>query len=148
MTVAVELQAAPARAHTREIRDIVQIALLVVLSLMIAGPLLVLLATSVQPRGAAPLQWGAPTFEHYRDVALRPGTLQLIANTLAYAGGSVVVAVTIATGIAFLSERTDMPGRTAVRVLMYSWMAVPALVLGYGWILLTNPGRGVVNVAL
>ncbi len=129
-------------------RNIAQALLFVVLLLLIAGPLLILVVTSIQPRAAAPLLWGAPTLEHYRDVALRPGTAQLIWNTLAYAGGSVVVAVIIAVVIAFLTERTDMPGRTTVRVLMYSWMAVPALVFGYGWILLINPGRGVLNVAL
>jgi iron(III) transport system permease protein len=132
----------------RELRDVVQFVLFVVLLLLIAGPLLILLVTSIQPRSAAPLQWGAPTLEHYYDVALRPGTLQLLWNTLAYAGGCVIVAVLIATSIAFLTERTDMPGRTTVRVLMYSWMAVPAIVFGYGWILLINPGRGAVNVAL
>jgi iron(III) transport system permease protein len=148
MTATTSDQTGSAREPARELRDLVRVALFIVLLLLIAGPLLILLITSVQPRSAAPLHWGTPTLEHYYDVALRPGTLQLLWNTLAYAGGSVIVAVVIATGIAFLTERTDMPGRTGVRILMYSWMAVPAIVFGYGWILLINPGRGAVNVAL
>jgi iron(III) transport system permease protein len=43
--------------------------------------------------------------------------------------------------MAWLTERTDMPGRTVIRVLMFSWMALPPLVFGYGWILLIKPGQ-------
>jgi iron(III) transport system permease protein len=31
---------------------------------------------------------------------------------------------------------------------MFSWMALPPLVFGYGWILLMNPGNGVLNHVL
>ena len=140
--------AASSDAPVVSLQTIVRCGLFVLLALLIAGPLLALLVTSVQPRSSALFSFSAPTLENYRDVMLRPGTLQLIANTLGFAGGSVILGILIATLIAFLTERTDAPGRTVVRVLMFSWMAVPPLVFGYGWILLINPGRGVLNVAV
>jgi iron(III) transport system permease protein len=119
-----------------------------VVALLVAGPLLVLILTSFLPRGALPFQGAAFTWANYADVIFRPGTLTVLGNTLLYAGGSVVIGIALAVLFAFITERTDTPGRTTVRVLMFSWMAVPPLVFGYGWILLLNPGNGVFNVAL
>ena len=136
---------APARLN---VQNGVRVALLVILVLLVAGPLLALIISSLQPKTAALFDFSVLTLDNYRDVLFRPGTWQLVVNTLAYAGGSVTLAILGATGIAFLTERTDVPGRTLVRVLLFSWMAVPPLVFGYGWILLINPGQGAVNVAL
>jgi iron(III) transport system permease protein len=130
------------------VRNFVQALLLALLCLLIVVPLLVLLITSLQPMGTLPLKWGAPTLANYADVIGRPGTGQLLANTVAYAGGSVIIALLLAVLFAVITERTDAPGGTLVRILMFSWMAVPPLVFGYGWVLLINPGQGLINVAL
>jgi iron(III) transport system permease protein len=58
----------------------------------------------------------------------------------------MILGVALATVMAWLTERTDMPGRVPIRVLMFSWMALPPLVFGYGWILLMNPGNGVLTM--
>lgn len=120
--------------------------LLAVLGLLIVGPLLVLLLTSFSEPGKLFFREFTFTFRNYLDVATRPGTARLIWNTFYYAAGSVFIGVTIAFVLSLLTERTDMPGRRAVRIMMFSWMAVPPLVFGYGWVLLTNPGNGVLNV--
>lgn len=129
-------------------RDIVRAGLLVLLVALIAGPLLILVATSFQTRGILLFQGLSPTLANYADVALSPNTGTLLLNTFAYAVGSVVLGVGLAVVFAFLTERTDVGGRTLVRTLMFSWMAVPPLVFGYGWILLLNPGNGLFNVVL
>lgn len=123
-------------------------ALLILISAMILGPLLVLVLTSFGPQGSLPFQGAGYTLESYRDILTRQGTLRLVWNTFYYAASSVAIGITIAMLIAWLTERTNMAGRTLVRILMFSWMAVPPLVFGYGWILLTNPGNGALNVLL
>lgn len=120
------------------------VALLV--SVLILGPILVLLRASFSPAGTLPFDnWGV-TLLHYVSILTEPNNLRLAGNTLLYALGSVSIGVAIATAIAWATERTDMPARVAVRVMMFSWMAVPPLVMGFGWILLINPGNGALNV--
>lgn len=122
--------------------------LLGLLVLLIAGPLVVLLLTSFADPKILFVQKLTFTLENYVDVVTRKGTLKLVWNTLFYASSSVVLGLSLAVVIAWLTERTDMAGRTLVRILMFSWMAVPPLVFGYGWILLINPGNGALNVAI
>ena len=129
-------------------RGFVQATLLLMLVMLVAAPLVVLLLTSIQPRGLFVFQGLAPTLDNYRDIFAGAGTTTVVVNTLLYAGGSVVIGVCLAVTFAFLTERTDVPGATLVRILMFSWMAVPPLVFGYGWILLLNPGNGLLNVLL
>jgi len=117
----------------------------VLVSVLILGPVLVLLRTSVSPAGSMPFDGWHVTLEHYTSIFTRAENLRLAANTMLYALGSVSIGVAIATGIAWATERTDMPGRMVARVMMFSWMAVPPLVMGFGWILLINPGNGALN---
>ena len=123
-------------------------ALLAVVGVLVAGPLAVLLLTSITPRGSLPFQSFTLTLDNFAQVFAGGGTWGLLWNTLVYAGCSVAMALALAVGLAWLTERTDLPGRTLIRILLFSWMAVPPLVFGYGWILLINPGNGAVNVFL
>lgn len=112
---------------------------------MILVPLLTLLRTSVTPAGSLPFETVAVTFVNFVELFSSSDTPILLANTLIYATGAMFFALVVATAAAWLTERTDMPGRVAIRVLMMSWLAVPPLVFGYGWILLINPGNGALN---
>jgi len=135
-------------SHRFSLQRVTQLGLFVVLVVLIVGPLAVLLRTSFNPEGTLPFQTSALTWANYRDLLSGSATFRLISNTLQYAGGSTILGVALATVMAWLTERTDMPGRTVIRVLMFSWMALPPLVFGYGWILLINPGNGVLNHVL
>jgi len=115
---------------------------------LVAGPLIVLVHTSLLPPGTLPLSGSALTVANYVEAFGRSDTYLLIRNTLWYAGGSVALAVLLATSFAWLVERTDLPMRGAVHALMFSWMAVPPLVMAFGWILLLNPNNGALNIAL
>ena len=114
-------------------------------AILVLGPLLVLLRASVAPSNTPPFDGWGVTAAHYAAIFTRADNLRLAGNTLLYALGSVGIGVALATIMAWTTERTDMPGRLAVRVLMFSWMAVPPLVMGFGWILLINPGNGALN---
>ncbi|MBI3524842.1 MAG: iron ABC transporter permease [Betaproteobacteria bacterium] len=128
--------------------QVVALALLVLLLVLIAAPLIFLLRASLTPPGELPFFVDTYSLENYVSVLTSPDLLDLILNTLKYALGSVIFGVTLASGIAWLVERTDIPFQTTIRILMYSWMAVPTIVLAFGWILLANPGSGIVNLLL
>ena len=115
---------------------------------LVLGPLIVLVHTSLLPADALPLSVAPLTLANYRAAFGGRDTAILVRNTLWYAGGSVVIAVVLSTTIAWLTERTDLPFRQLIRTLMFSWMAVPPLVMAFGWILLLNPNNGALNVAL
>lgn len=122
--------------------------LLALLFVLIIGPLVVLLLTSFAEPRTLFFQKLTFSLANYSDLVTRPGTAQLVWNTLFYAGCSVFFGVSLGMAMSWLTERTDMPGRTLVRIFMFSWMAVPPLVFGYGWVLLINPGNGALNNAL
>ena len=117
----------------------------VLVTVLVLGPVVVLLRASVGPAGTLPFDGWGVTLAHYASIFTRADNLRLAGNTLLYALGSVAIGVAIATAIAWATERTDMPARVGARVLMFSWMAVPPLVMGFGWILLINPGNGALN---
>lgn len=127
-------------------QKLVQSLLLVVVSVLVLGPVLVLIRTSLAPSEAMPFETLDFTLKHYAQLLQSPRTISLMWNTVVYALSSMTIGVAIATAIAWCTERTDMPGRTIVRILMFAWMMVPALVIGFGWILLLNPGNGALNV--
>ena len=122
------------------------VVLLFVVTALIIGPLAVLLRTSLAPAGTLPFDTWQVTTQNLVEVLSSPDTLRVVINTVLYAIGSVALGVLIATFVAWLTERTDMPGQTAIRVFLFAWMTVPPLAVGYGWILLINPGNGALNV--
>ncbi|WP_417599151.1 ABC transporter permease [Pararhodobacter oceanensis] len=120
--------------------------LLVFVALLVLGPVLILIRASFAPSGVIPLETWEFTLEQFNALFSSSSTWKLVWNTIKYALLSMAIGVSIATILAWLTERTDMPGAFVLRVLMFSWMAVPALVVGFGWILLLNPGNGLLNV--
>ncbi|MDI6028950.1 ABC transporter permease subunit [Corticibacterium sp. UT-5YL-CI-8] len=137
---------APARRQGDGQRSIGQYLVLAIVAAIVIGPLLMLVRTSLLPEGRLPLETLEISFENFRAVLTDPDLPVLLANTAFYALGSVAIGTVIATALAWLAERTDMPGRFGIRLLMFTWMAVPPVILGFGWILLINPGSGILNV--
>ncbi|MGE0417009.1 MAG: ABC transporter permease [Acetobacteraceae bacterium] len=130
--------------HPRSVLIILAIVTLV----LVVGPLIVLVHVSLLPADTLPLSAGHLTLANYRDAFLAPDTLLLLRNTIAYAGGTVTLALLLAAGIAWLTERTDLPGRGWIHTMMFSSMAIPPFVVAFGWILLLNPNNGALNLAL
>ncbi|WP_414472387.1 ABC transporter permease [Microvirga sp. M2] len=125
---------------------LIKIALLIVVATLVLGPIIVLLRASLAPQDVLPFETSTFTLANFRQIFAGNDTLALLATTIAYAAGSVVLGVGAAALVAWLTERTDMPGATAIRIFLFSWMAVPPLVIGFGWVLLINPGNGTLNV--
>jgi len=72
------------------------------------------------------------TLAHYREVFST--ALPYITNTLLYAGLAALLDVIVATAIAYVVWRTDLPGRKVLDYLGTAAVAVPGVVLGIGYL--------------
>ena len=118
---------------------------LVLTGALVLGPLVVLVRTALTPAGELPFETSTFTGANIARVFTSADLLVLLVNTTVYAAGSMIFGVALAVALAWLTERSDMPLRTLTRVALFTWMAVPPVVLGFGWILLINPGNGLLN---
>lgn len=72
-----------------------------------------------------------------------PDVLTAAANSLVSATASGILAVVIGTLLALLLERTDLPGRRALRLLALSPMLMPPFVGAIAWLSLLGPASAV-----
>ena len=84
-----------------------------VLIYLVVVPLALLLLSSFRPEGL-PLNSGF-TLANYVDAYLGPDFLPLLKNTVFFAIGATVTALTLGSVMAWLTERTDLPARGTVR---------------------------------
>ena len=68
------------------------------------------------------------------DLVVRPRVGELLFNTVALVVVTVPLCVVIGVGVAWLVERTDLPGRGFWRPLFVAPLAVPAFVNSYAWV--------------
>lgn len=115
------------------------------LGYLVLVPIVMLVWSSFKPTGM-PLEGGF-TLDHYRDVYGDPATVGLAWNSIVFAFGSMVLAMVTGVALAWLTERTDLPGRTALRFLVIVPMAMPPVLLAIAWVLLLSPDVGAINRA-
>ena len=120
---------------------------LIVLEL-VAVPVVVLLLASFRPAGQLPFTGNAWTTATYAEVFGNASTYHLLKNTFLYAAGALAVALPLAFALAWLTERTDLPGRRLLYTLMFVPMLMPSFALALGWSLLLGPNAGTVNIFL
>ena len=140
----------PARRVRITGRGLYIVGTVAVLVYLIMGPVGVLLFSSFKrTEGSLPFEGTAPyTLENYKDVFLSSSTYDVMWNTVIYAAGALLLSFAIAIALAWLVERTDVPGRTAIYILVIAALGIPAVISGISWGLLGNPRIGVVNVFL
>jgi iron(III) transport system permease protein len=80
--------------------------------------------------------WGAISIGWARsyELVVRPRVGELLFNTVALVALTVPLCVVIGVGVAWLMERTDLPGRAFWRPLFVAPLAVPAFVNSYAWV--------------
>jgi iron(III) transport system permease protein len=89
-------------------------------------------------RTVLPSRW---TLEHF-EVALGHGlTVPSIINSLKYASASTLIDVLLGVAIAYVVVRTTLPGRSVLDAVAMLPLAVPGLVLAFGYISMTQDGR-------
>ncbi len=89
-------------------------------------------------RTILPTGW---TTEHYHAALGHGLTVPSIMNSLKYAGFSTLFDVVLGVAIAYVVVRTKLPGRGVLDALAMLPLAVPGLVLAFGYISMTQDGR-------
>ena len=88
---------------------------------------------------------GVWTFDNFREISRDDSAFRATVNTLWFTLVVVVTSLVLAVPIAFLVERTDLPGRSWVVALLTLTLAVPAFFPAMGWQFLLHPRIGIVN---
>ncbi len=129
-------------------QEVVRPIVFLVVAILVVAPLLILFRTSLLPAEALPFDRVGFTLANFITAYGHPATLRLLYNTIVYASGSVLLGLVISGTLAWLVERTDVPLRGTIRLMIFAAMPVPPLAFVFGWILLGNPNNGIVNVLL
>jgi iron(III) transport system permease protein len=91
---------------------------------------------------------GIAGLRNYQALLRDPAFLSAISNTAKVATISLVVGFFFALPIAWLSERSDIPGRSLIWTGMLASTLLPGFVVAMGWIFLAHPRIGLLNVTL
>ena len=116
---------------------------LVILAYLVVVPLLLLVLSGFKETGF--IFDAGFTLRHFIDIYVDARTYELILNTLVFAAGSTLVSLCLGVMFAWLTERTDLPFKTATRISLILPMAIPGVLLAVGWVLLASPRIGMIN---
>jgi iron(III) transport system permease protein len=89
-------------------------------------------------RTVLPASW---TLDHYHTALGHYLTVPAIINSLKYASAATVVDIALGIAIAYVVIRTDLPGRGLLDALAMLPLAVPGLVLAFGYLSMTQDGK-------
>ncbi len=81
------------------------------------------------------------TLEHFQAALGHNLTLPAIKNSLQYAGLSTLFDLVLGIAIAYVVVRTTLPGRQILDALAMLPLAVPGLVLAFGYLAMTKEGQ-------
>jgi len=113
---------------------------------LVLGPLSFLVLGSFSlARMPTEFRWTDMGLKNYAAVYLDRSTYDLILNTVIYVAGSVLVGISLALSLAWLAERTNMPGKLLVYAGVPMTLAVPGMLQAMAWVLLLSPRIGIVN---
>ncbi len=83
----------------------------------------------------------ALTGQHYTDALGHPLTLSSIGNSLKYASLATLLDLVLGIGIAYVVVRTKLAGRELLDAMAMLPLAVPGLVLAFGYLAMTREGQ-------
>ncbi|MDF1656069.1 MAG: iron ABC transporter permease [Verrucomicrobiales bacterium] len=81
------------------------------------------------------------TLQHFEDALGHPLTLNSIGNSLKYASLATLTNVILGIAIAYVVVRTKLPGRQLLDAMAMLPLAVPGLVLAFGYLAMTREGQ-------
>jgi len=139
---------APMWGRLSEVRVAAPPAALAVLGLLVVLPLATMLVASLRPPGTLPFDAAPFILSNFSSVFLAPDTLTMLRNTAIYASVPILLALPLAFGLAFLTERTDLPLRDAVYSAMFIPISIPVFASAMSWFLLLGPRAGTLNMWL
>lgn len=89
-------------------------------------------------RSLFPAEW---TLENYVSALGDALTIPSIQNSLIYASCATLLSILLGIGIAFVVVRSRMPGRNLLDALAMMPLAVPGLVMAFGFLAMSQEGR-------
>lgn len=81
------------------------------------------------------------TLDHYRGALGHELTLSSIANSLKYSALAMLVALVLGIGVAYVSVRTRLWGRHLLDAMAMLPLAVPGIVMAFGYLAMTREGQ-------
>jgi iron(III) transport system permease protein len=144
------LNVLPRQLGGRREVGLLPVAVVLVLGYLVLAPVAMAILSSFKlTEGVLPFEDAAEwTLQNYRTVFLDAGTYSVLANTLIFSVGSVVLSMGISIVLAWLVERTDMPLRNVTFALVIASIGIPSVISAIAWVLLLNPTNGLVNLFL
>ena len=129
-------------------RTVATIAIIGILVFLVLGPLLMLVISTFRDSGGAlPFSPSASwTLGNYAEVFLAPTTYRLLLTTFVFSFGALAFSFTVSTLLAWLTERTNLPFRNALFVLIVASIGIPNVILGIAWEMILNPVNGLINL--
>jgi iron(III) transport system permease protein len=119
---------------------------LVCVALAVATPLVFLILGSFSTADVpGEFSWATLGLDNYRQVWLDGDTYRVFGDTMIYVGGSATTGIVIASILAWLVERTNMPGKVWIYAGVPMTLAMPGMLQGIAWVLLLSPRIGFIN---
>ncbi len=81
------------------------------------------------------------TLDHFRDALGHELTLSSIANSLKYASLATILDVVLGVSVAYVVVRTRIPGRQILDAMAMLPLAVPGLVMAFGFLAMSQKGQ-------
>jgi len=103
---------------------------------------------------ALPLGWLAymsvsgesgATFAHYRRALGDPAIGKALWNTVVLAFWVGIASVAVGAPLAWLTARTDVPGKRLIRSLVLASFVTPPFLGAFAWVMLAGPNAGLLN---
>lgn len=88
------------------------------------------------------------TLSNYAKVWLDPSTYDVFYNTVVYVLGATTFGISLAMVLAWLVERTNIPGKLWIYAGVPMTLAMPGMLQAMAWVLLLSPRIGFVNKLL
>ncbi|MFZ1060113.1 MAG: iron ABC transporter permease [Candidatus Rokuibacteriota bacterium] len=85
------------------------------------------------------------TLVHYGKVFTDPHLQKALWNTVVLAFWVGLASLAIGAPMAWLSARTDLPGKRVIRSLMMASFVTPPFLGAFAWVMLAGPNAGVLN---
>jgi iron(III) transport system permease protein len=145
----VDLSSADIRSPRMQPSSLWQLTVFVVVLLAVGAPLLFLILGSFsQARLPSEFSFSNLSLVNYIKVWSDPGTYAVLSNTLWFATGSMAFGIVVAAGLAWLVERTNVPGKVWIYAGVPMTLAMPGMLQAMAWVLLASPRIGFVNKGL
>jgi len=125
--------------------NLVMVGTVAVIAYLVLAPIFFLIWSSLRTALPTPANPGLFTLRNYAFVYSNPTTYTLFLNTAIFVTVCTSIALVLAVGFAWLIERTDIPAKGTLFVLILLPSAVPSLLMGISYIILAGPEAGLLN---